>query len=104
MFHTNYCQEKDKTKMVKVVTFGCRINAYESETIKEKLVHFDDVIVINTCAVTAEAERQCRQMVRKLRRENPSAKIVITGCAAQVSPQKFADTAKGDAIKAVFKD
>ena len=84
--------------MVKVVTFGCRINAYESETIKEKLVHFDDVIVINTCAVTAEAERQCRQMVRKLRRENPSAKIVITGCAAQVSPQKFAAMPEADLI------
>ena len=84
--------------MVKVVTFGCRINAYESETIREKLVHFDDVIVINTCAVTAEAERQCRQMVRKLRRENPSAKIVITGCAAQVSPQKFAAMPETDLI------
>lgn len=77
--------------MVKVVTLGCRINAYESEVIKEKLAHMDNVIVVNTCAVTGEAERQCRQTIRKLAKENPNAKIVVTGCAAQIAPQKFAD-------------
>lgn len=76
--------------MVQVITFGCRMNAYESEAIKEKLHEFDDVIVVNTCAVTGEAERQCRQTIRKLRRENPNAKIVVTGCSAQVSSAELA--------------
>ena len=76
--------------MVKVINFGCRINAYEAEVIKEKLAHLDDLIIINTCAVTGEAERQCRQAVRKLARENPNCRIVVTGCAAQIAPQKFA--------------
>ena len=56
--------------MVQVITFGCRINAYESEVIKEKLKNYDKLIVVNTCAVTGEAERQCRQTIRKLKREN----------------------------------
>lgn len=75
--------------MAEVITFGCRMNAYESEVMKEKLREFDDVIVINTCAVTGEAERQCRQTIRKLRRENPKAKIIVTGCSAQVSTTKL---------------
>ena len=75
--------------MAEVITFGCRMNAYESEVMKEKLREFDDVIVINTCAVTSEAERQCRQTIRKLRRENPTAKIIVTGCSAQVSTAKL---------------
>lgn len=76
--------------MAEVITFGCRMNAYESEVIKEKLQNFDDVIVINTCAVTGEAERQCRQAIRKLRRQNPQAKIVVTGCSAQINSSKLA--------------
>jgi threonylcarbamoyladenosine tRNA methylthiotransferase MtaB len=84
--------------MFKVVTLGCRINAYESEVIKEKLAHLDDVIVINTCAVTGEAERQCRQTIRKLAKENPAAKIIVTGCAAQIAPQKFAAMPEVDLI------
>lgn len=76
--------------MVQVITFGCRLNAFESEVIKEKLRGFsDDLIVINTCAVTGEAERQCRQAVRKLKKENPSAKIVVTGCSAEVHADSF---------------
>ena len=75
--------------MAEVITFGCRMNAYESEVIKEKLKNYDNVIVVNTCAVTGEAERQCRQMIRKLRRENPEAKIIVTGCSAQVSTTKL---------------
>ena len=75
--------------MVEVITFGCRINAYESEVFKEKLAKVDNLIVVNTCAVTGEAERQCRQAIRKLRRENPQARIIVTGCAAQVFPKKF---------------
>ncbi|MCM1323524.1 MAG: tRNA (N(6)-L-threonylcarbamoyladenosine(37)-C(2))-methylthiotransferase MtaB [Acetobacter sp.] len=84
--------------MAKVVTFGCRINSYESEIFKEKLKAYDNLIVVNTCAVTAEAERQCRQAIRKLRKENPEAKIIVTGCAAQVSSQRFAEMAEVDLV------
>lgn len=76
--------------MAQVITFGCRLNAYESEIIKEKLKDQDNIIVVNTCAVTGEAERQCRQMIRKLRQENPDSKIIVTGCAAQISPETYA--------------
>lgn len=76
--------------MVKVITFGCRINAYESEVMKEKLKNYDNLIVVNTCAVTSEAERQCRQTIRKLKRENPQADIVVTGCSAQLNAVKLA--------------
>ena len=77
--------------MVRVITFGCRINAYESEVIKEKLKDYDNLIVVNTCAVTAEAERQCRQTIRKLKRENPDDNIIVTGCSAQINSKKLAE-------------
>lgn len=75
-----------------IVTFGCRLNAYESEVIRghETLAGRDNVVVVNTCAVTTEAERQARQAIRKLRRERPEAEIVVTGCAAQISPDAWA--------------
>ena len=76
-----------------VITFGCRLNTYESEVIKD-LSHqagLSGAILINTCAVTAEAERQARQTIRKLRRENPGAKIIVTGCGAQMNPTQYAD-------------
>ncbi|MBQ8436830.1 MAG: tRNA (N(6)-L-threonylcarbamoyladenosine(37)-C(2))-methylthiotransferase MtaB [Alphaproteobacteria bacterium] len=84
--------------MVEVITFGCRINAYESEVFKEKLATFDKVIVVNTCAVTGEAERQCRQAIRKLRREYPEARIIVTGCAVQVFPKKFTEMPEVDLV------
>lgn len=84
--------------MVEVITFGCRINAYESEIFKEKLANINNLIVVNTCAVTGEAERQCRQAIRKLRRENPKARIVVTGCAAQVFAKKFSDMPEVDLV------
>lgn len=84
--------------MAKVVTFGCRINSYESEIFKEKLKAYDNLIVVNTCAVTAEAERQCRQTIRKLRKENPEAKIIVTGCGAQVSTARFAEMPEVDLV------
>lgn len=84
--------------MVEVVTLGCRINSYESEVLKEKLGSLDNVIIINTCAVTGEAERQCRQTIRKLRKQNPQAKIVVTGCAAQVATKKFAAMPEVDLV------
>lgn len=84
--------------MAEVITFGCRLNAYESEVLKEKLKDVDNLIVVNTCAVTGEAERQCRQAIRKLRRENPQAKIVVTGCSAQVSSAKLAEMPEVDLV------
>ena len=84
--------------MVEVITFGCRINSYESEVLKEKLATLNNVIVINTCAVTGEAERQCRQTIRKLRRENPKARIIVTGCAAQIASSKFAAMPEVDLV------
>jgi threonylcarbamoyladenosine tRNA methylthiotransferase MtaB len=83
-----------------VLTFGCRLNAYESEVIRAQATAagLSDAIVINTCAVTAEAERQARQSIRKARRERPDAKIIVTGCAAQIDPQRFADMAEVDHV------
>ena len=74
-----------------VETFGCRLNTFESEVIKAHLPNSPDKqrIVFNTCAVTAEAERQARQAIRKARRNNPKAEIIVTGCAAQLAPKKF---------------
>ena len=76
----------------RVETFGCRLNAYESEVIRGHLEAAGKAgtIVVNTCAVTAEAERQARQAIRRLARENPGAEIVVTGCAAQIDPERFA--------------
>lgn len=75
----------------KVITFGCRLNAYESEIIKQnlKIANLDNVIVFNTCTVTQEAERQAKQAIRKAKRENPNIKIIVTGCAAQNNPDLF---------------
>ena len=77
----------------KVVTFGCRLNIFESEIIKKSLTDSgsDNTIVFNTCAVTKEAERQAMQAIRKAHRENPEKKIIVTGCAAQISPKKYAE-------------
>lgn len=75
-----------------VVTFGCRLNAYESEAIKARArqAQLQNAVIVNTCAVTAEAVRQSRQAIRKLRRERPMARIIVTGCAAQTEPQTYA--------------
>jgi threonylcarbamoyladenosine tRNA methylthiotransferase MtaB len=78
---------------VDVLTFGCRLNAYESEVIRREAdaAGVADTVVVNTCAVTGEAVRQARQAIRKLARERPQARIVVTGCAAQTEPQTFAE-------------
>ena len=75
-----------------IITFGCRLNAYESEVMREhaNAAGLRDAVIVNTCAVTAEAVRQARQAIRKARRERPNAKIVVTGCAAQIDPSRFA--------------
>ncbi len=77
---------------VDIVTFGCRLNTHESEIMRQKAgeAGLADAVVVNTCAVTAEAVRQARQTIRKLRRERPQARIVVTGCAAQTEPATFA--------------
>jgi threonylcarbamoyladenosine tRNA methylthiotransferase MtaB len=74
-----------------VITFGCRLNTYESEVMRAhaRNAGIENAIIVNTCAVTGEAERQARQAIRKARRDNPEARIIVTGCAAQVDPQGF---------------
>jgi len=74
-----------------IVTFGCRLNAYESEAIRARAseAHLNDAVIFNTCAVTAEAVRQSRQAIRKVRREKPDARIIVTGCAAQTEPETY---------------
>ena len=79
------------TENSRVLSFGCRLNIYESEVIKGHLPDQSNTIVVNTCAVTSEAERQARQAIRRAHRENPDAEIVVTGCAAQVNPEAFAE-------------
>jgi threonylcarbamoyladenosine tRNA methylthiotransferase MtaB len=75
---------------VEILTFGCRLNAYESEVMRTHASALDDTIIVNTCAVTAEAERQARQAIRRATRTHPGARIVVTGCAAQVQPKVWA--------------
>jgi threonylcarbamoyladenosine tRNA methylthiotransferase MtaB len=75
-------------------TLGCRLNAYETEAMKDLAARSgidEQVVVVNTCAVTAEAVRQARQQIRKLARENPGAKVIVTGCAAQTEPARFTE-------------
>jgi len=88
---------------IDVVTFGCRLNTYESEVIRRNaaaagLGDLADVVIVNTCAVTGEAERQARQAIRRLKRERPQARIVVTGCAAQTSPDRFAAMPEVDRV------
>jgi threonylcarbamoyladenosine tRNA methylthiotransferase MtaB len=75
-----------------VITFGCRLNAYESEAIRARAAEagLKDAVIVNTCAVTAEAVRQSRQAIRKARRERPHARLIVTGCAAQTEPDSYA--------------
>ncbi|MCP4329546.1 MAG: tRNA (N(6)-L-threonylcarbamoyladenosine(37)-C(2))-methylthiotransferase MtaB [Alphaproteobacteria bacterium] len=84
----------------RVITFGCRLNAYESELIAGLIGDSpcNDLVVVNTCAVTAEAERQARQTIRRAWRENPAARIVVTGCAAQIDPHAYAAMAEVDQV------
>ena len=84
----------------KVITFGCRLNIYESEVITDLLNKSgrENTIVVNTCSVTNEAERQARQNIRRLRKENPDSKIIVTGCAAQTSSHMFESMKEVDQI------
>jgi threonylcarbamoyladenosine tRNA methylthiotransferase MtaB len=83
-----------------ILTFGCRLNAYESEVMRghARAAGLTDAVIVNTCAVTAEAERQARQAIRKARRENPKARLIVTGCAAQIDPAAYAAMPEVDRV------
>jgi len=85
---------------VEVITFGCRLNTYESEVMRSQAeaAGLNNAILVNTCAVTGEAVRQARQAIRRARRDNPHARIIVTGCAAQTEKQTFAEMAEVDAV------
>lgn len=84
----------------RVVSLGCRLNTYESEVMRShaRAAGLNDAIIVNTCAVTKEAERQGRQTLRRMRRENPSAHIVATGCAVQLNPDRYTDMPEVDRV------
>jgi threonylcarbamoyladenosine tRNA methylthiotransferase MtaB len=84
----------------KFTSMGCRLNAYETEAMKELTAQagLEGAVIVNTCAVTAEAVRKSRQEIRKLRREHPNAKMIVTGCAAQTEPQTFASMDEVDSV------
>ncbi len=86
--------------MSDVITFGCRLNAYESEVVRARAdeAGLEGAIIVNTCAVTAEAVRQSRQAIRRARRERPHAKIIVTGCAAQTEPDTYAAMPEVDLV------
>jgi len=81
-------------------TLGCRLNAYETEAMRDLTAEagIDNAVIVNTCAVTAEAVRKARQEIRKLRRDNPAARVIVTGCAAQTEPETFRDMAEVDLV------
>ncbi len=83
-----------------IITFGCRLNAYESEVMREhaRTTGLSKTVIVNTCAVTAEAERQARQAIRRARRDRPDARIIVTGCAAQISPEEYAAMPEVDRV------
>jgi threonylcarbamoyladenosine tRNA methylthiotransferase MtaB len=84
-------ERHEGTATAEVITLGCRLNAYESEVVRRHAAAagLEDIVVVNTCAVTAEAVRQARQTVRRVRRERPGARVIVTGCAAQIEPETF---------------
>jgi threonylcarbamoyladenosine tRNA methylthiotransferase MtaB len=85
---------------VEIVTFGCRLNAFESEVVRRAaaVANLDDAVIVNTCAVTAEAERQARQAIRRARRERAGARIIVTGCAATLAPERYGAMPEVDAV------
>jgi threonylcarbamoyladenosine tRNA methylthiotransferase MtaB len=83
-----------------IVTFGCRLNAFESEVIRRAAAEagLEGAVIVNTCAVTAEAERQARQAIRRARRDHPEAPIIVTGCAAEIAPERYARMPEVDRV------
>ena len=82
---------KNKNSSPEIKTFGCRLNIWESQVISDHASNHghSDLVIFNTCAVTSEAERQARQAIRSTKTKRPNAKILVTGCAAQIDPQKW---------------
>ncbi|HTZ81482.1 MAG TPA: tRNA (N(6)-L-threonylcarbamoyladenosine(37)-C(2))-methylthiotransferase MtaB [Stellaceae bacterium] len=91
---------KGRNSALDIITLGCRLNAYESEVIRREArsAGLEDAVVVNTCAVTSEAERQARQAIRRARRERPNARIIVTGCAAQIDPARYAAMPEVDRV------
>jgi threonylcarbamoyladenosine tRNA methylthiotransferase MtaB len=85
---------------LEIITFGCRLNAFESDIIRRAATSagLGEAIIVNTCAVTAEAERQARQAIRRARREHPHARIIVTGCAATLAPERYAALGEVDLV------
>lgn len=85
---------------LEIITFGCRLNAYESDQALARAREdgLENAVIVNTCAVTGEAVRQARQAIRRVRRARPDARVIVTGCAAQIDPQTFADMAEVDVV------
>ena len=83
-----------------IITLGCRLNAFESEVIREhsRAAGLENTIIINSCAVTAEAERSTRKSIRRARKENPNAQVIVTGCAAQLNPKIYSDMEEVDRV------
>ncbi len=96
----NTCADTTTSPGTDIVTFGCRLNTYESEVMRRNAedAGLDDAVIFNTCAVTAEAVRQARQSIRKARRQRPDARIIVTGCAAQIDPKAFSEMDEVDLV------
>src|SRR5437660_9449870 len=94
------CSRRREAMGIDVLTFGCRLNTYESQVMRRAAAAggLDDAVIVNTCAVTGEAVRQARQAIRRLLRERPHARIVVTGCAAQTDPATFAAMEEVDRV------
>ena len=89
-----------KKTLPEVITFGCRLNAFESEIMRDhaKVAGLSDTVIFNTCAVTSEAERQARSQIRKYRRDHPNTKIIVSGCAAQITPEDYKSMPEVDLV------
>ena len=96
----NAVPEREPGDGVEIITFGCRLNAFESEVMRAhaRQAGLTNAIIVNTCAVTAEAERQARQAIRRARRARKDARLIVTGCAAQIDPQAFARLPEVDEV------
>ena len=94
------CSPAEPMDGVEIITFGCRLNAAESEAMRRLAdgAGLGNAVIVNTCAVTAEAERQARQAIRRARREHPEARIIVTGCAATLAPERYAALAEVDLV------
>jgi threonylcarbamoyladenosine tRNA methylthiotransferase MtaB len=92
--------EAEQMSEIEIITFGCRLNAYESEVMRKhaNAAGLTDAVIVNTCAVTGESVRQARQAIRRARRARPNAKIVVTGCAAQIDPAAFSAMGEVDHV------